>query len=46
MGLKPWWVFKLFLLNSYFAKLKKQSSDTDATLHPSLIAMTSNEFDA
>uniref|UniRef100_F6H4C9 Uncharacterized protein n=1 Tax=Vitis vinifera TaxID=29760 RepID=F6H4C9_VITVI len=28
------------------AGLKKQSSDGDATLHPSPIAMTSNEFDA
>ena len=33
-------------MNLDFVELKKQSSDKDATLHPSPIAITSNEFDA
>ena len=33
-------------MNLDFVELKKQSSDRDATLHPSSIVMTSNEFDA
>ena len=33
-------------MNLDFVELKKQSSNRDATLHSSPIAMTSNEFDA
>ena len=33
-------------MNLDFVELKKQIYDRDATLHPSPIAMTSNEFDA